>query len=128
MRISTIAVLLAAQACCHAMAAADDWPQFRGPTGQGHSAAKGLPLEWTATENVVWKQPLPGASWSSPAVYQDRIYLTTAVAAAEAEWRTALETWQRLRDGEELPDEAPAEQAEQATPTEQATLRQPRQF
>ena len=41
-----------------------------------------------------------------------------AVAAAEAEWRTALDTWQRLRDGEELPDEAPAEQAEQA---EQAT-------
>ena len=83
MRISTIAVLLAAQACCHSMAAADDWPQFRGPTGQGHSAAKGLPLEWTATENVVWKQPLPGTSWSSPAVYQDRIYLTTAVAAGE---------------------------------------------
>ncbi len=53
-----------------------------------------------------------------------------AVAAAEAEWRTALDTWQRLRDGEELPDEAPAEPAEQATddeapaeeaPAEQAT-------
>ena len=47
-----------------------------------------------------------------------------AVAAAEAEWRTALDTWQRLRDGEELPDEVPAEQAEQTSddeaPAEQA--------
>ncbi|SVB49170.1 uncharacterized protein METZ01_LOCUS202024, partial [marine metagenome] len=48
-----------------------------------------------------------------------------AVAAAEAEWRTALDTWQRLRDGEELPDEAPAEEAadtpDEEAPAEQAT-------
>ena len=44
-----------------------------------------------------------------------------AVAAAEAEWRTALDTWQRLRDGEELPDEAPAEQAtDDEAPAEEA--------
>ena len=44
-----------------------------------------------------------------------------AVAAAEAEWRTAFDTWQRLRDGEELPDEAPAEQAtDDEAPAEEA--------
>lgn len=60
-------------------ASAEDWPEFRGPTGQGLSAAKGLPLEWDPTKNVAWKQDIPGAGWSSPIVWQDRVYLTTAV-------------------------------------------------
>ena len=48
-----------------------------------------------------------------------------AVAAAEAEWRTAFDTWQRLRDGEELPDEAPAEQAtDDEAPAEEAPAEQ----
>ncbi len=57
---------------------AEDWPQFRGPGGQGHSAESGLPTTWTDTKNVRWKAPLPGAGWSSPAVAGNRIYLTTA--------------------------------------------------
>ena len=36
----------------HALAVAEDWPQFRGPTGQGHSAERGLPLEWSESQNV----------------------------------------------------------------------------
>src|SRR2546428_207894 len=39
---------------------AEDWPQFRGPTGQGHSAEHGLPLEWSESRNVAWKTPGPG--------------------------------------------------------------------
>ena len=39
---------------------AEDWPQFRGPTGQGHSGEAGLPLEWSESQNVVWKTPVPG--------------------------------------------------------------------
>lgn len=58
---------------------ADDWPQFRGPTGQGLASTAKLPVKWSVTENVVWKQPLPGNGWSSPIVLGDRIYLTTGV-------------------------------------------------
>lgn len=58
---------------------AADWPQFRGPAGDGHSAEKGVPIEWTTTKNVVWKREVPGAGWSSPVVAAGRVYLTTAV-------------------------------------------------
>ena len=55
-----------------------DWPQFRGPTGQGVSDEKGLPLTWSETKNVRWKVAIPGRGWSSPVVQGDRIWLTTA--------------------------------------------------
>lgn len=58
-----------------------DWPEFRGPTGQGLSAAVGLPLEWSAEKNIVWQQPVPGAGWSSPVVSRGQIFLTTATIA-----------------------------------------------
>lgn len=61
------------------IASADSWPQFRGPGGQGHSTATGLPLTWSATENVAWKSPLPGSGWSSPVVAGDQIWLTSAM-------------------------------------------------
>jgi outer membrane protein assembly factor BamB len=57
---------------------AEDWPQFRGPGGQGHSAERGVPLEWSESRNVVWKTPVPGLGWSSPAVAGGRVWLTTA--------------------------------------------------
>jgi outer membrane protein assembly factor BamB len=56
-----------------------DWPQFRGPTGQGTAEGADPPLTWSPTENVAWKTPLPGSGWSSPIVYRGRVYLTTAV-------------------------------------------------
>jgi outer membrane protein assembly factor BamB len=58
---------------------AEDWPQFRGPTGQGHSAESGLPLEWSESRNVKWKTPVSGLGWSSPVVAEGRVWLTTAV-------------------------------------------------
>src|ERR1043165_8272650 len=57
----------------------ENWSEFRGPTGQGHYGGKNLPVEWSTTKNVVWKQPIPGKGWSSPIVLDGRIYLTTAV-------------------------------------------------
>ena len=60
----------------------EDWPEFRGPTGQGTSTAIGLPTEWSATKNVAWKVPVPGAGWSSPAISGGRIFLTTGVPNA----------------------------------------------
>ena len=60
-------------------AVAADWPQFRGPTGQGHSTETGLPIEWSESRNVVWKTPVAGRGWSSPVVAGGRVWLTTAV-------------------------------------------------
>jgi outer membrane protein assembly factor BamB len=59
-------------------AAADEWPQFRGPDGQGHASQRGLPLEWSETKNVVWKTPIEGLGWSSPVIRGKQIWLTTA--------------------------------------------------
>ncbi len=56
----------------------DDWPEFRGPSGQGHSSERGLPLNWGETKNVKWKTAIPGKGWSSPVIKGDRIWLTTA--------------------------------------------------
>lgn len=60
-------------------ASAEEWPQFRGPTGQGHSAERGLPVEWNESQNVLWKTRVPGLGWSSPVVAGGRVWVTTAV-------------------------------------------------
>lgn len=59
-------------------AAADDWPCFRGPSHQGESTEKDLPLKWDATTNVAWKTPIPGEGWASPIIFGDRVFITTA--------------------------------------------------
>lgn len=57
----------------------EDWPQFRGPGGEGHSTEKNLPLTWSETSNIAWKTLIPGRGWSSPAVANGRIWLTSEV-------------------------------------------------
>jgi outer membrane protein assembly factor BamB len=57
---------------------ARDWPEFRGPTGQGTSDERGLPVIWSETKNVRWKTAIPGTGWSSPVIHGNRIWLTTA--------------------------------------------------
>jgi outer membrane protein assembly factor BamB len=64
-----------------ALVHAENWPQFRGPTGQGLSRETKLPLTWSPTEQIAWKASVPGESWSSPIVWGDRVFLTTATAA-----------------------------------------------
>ncbi len=66
-----------------ALSPAEDWPEFRGPGGQGHSNAENVPLEWDANKNVAWKSDIPGIGWSSPIIVGSRIYLTTAIAAGK---------------------------------------------
>ena len=56
----------------------DYWNQFRGPTEDGHSPSERLPLTWSENENVSWKTPIHGKAWSSPVVWKDQIWLTTA--------------------------------------------------
>jgi len=67
--------------------AAEDWPQFRGPDGQGHSAERGIPFQWSSTRNVVWKVPVPGRGWSSPIVANGRVWLTTATSGRDGALR-----------------------------------------
>src|SRR5689334_6572525 len=67
-----------------AQAAGDDWPQFRGPDGQGHATATGLPTTWSESENIRWKVPVAGAGWSSPVVFGEQIWLTTSIDADQS--------------------------------------------
>lgn len=59
-------------------AAEPDWNQFRGGRGDGSSMAKGIPTRWSETQNVAWKTSIWGKGWSSPVVWKDRVWLTTA--------------------------------------------------
>ena len=58
--------------------AGENWPQFRGPTGDGHSDAVGLPVTWSETQNIVWKTPVHDRGWSSPVVWGNQVWITTA--------------------------------------------------
>src|SRR3954471_15393427 len=73
-------VVLAAvlSAAAGASAAAEDWPMWRGPGQNGISTDRGLPLTWSATENVAWKLPLPTLSGSTPIVSGDTVFLSVA--------------------------------------------------
>lgn len=58
---------------------AENWPGWRG-NGLGISSEKNLPLKWGEEENIRWKTPIPGAGHSSPIVWGNRVFITTAVA------------------------------------------------
>jgi outer membrane protein assembly factor BamB len=55
-----------------------DWPQFRGPEGDGLSPSRNLPLTWGERKNVRWKTPIPGRAWSSPVILGNQVWVTTA--------------------------------------------------
>ena len=58
--------------------AGNGWPDYRGPSHDGHSDAKGLPLQWNDSKNVVWKTRIHGRGWSSPVVADGEVWMTTA--------------------------------------------------
>ncbi len=68
---------------CGVALSAEEWTEFRGPSGDGHSSVTGLPTTWSETENVAWRIEVPGKAWSSPICFQKRLYLTTAVPVEE---------------------------------------------
>lgn len=72
-------------------ATADNWPQFRGPNADGHSSATGLPLAWSEHENIAWKVPIHDRGWSSPVVWGNQIWLTTATADGHRMYAVALD-------------------------------------
>jgi len=58
--------------------AADNWPTYRGPAGDGTSDAKNLVTQWSEDKNIRWKTPIHGKGWSSPVVWGDQVWMTTA--------------------------------------------------
>src|SRR5205085_6689976 len=76
LRVFVVALVLV----CAAVAAptAENWPQWRGPSLNGISGEKNLPVRWSKTENITWKLPLPAFSASTPIIWGDRIFLNVA--------------------------------------------------
>ncbi len=75
MKLATLSIVL----CLFSRCVAEDWTQFRGPDGQGHSKVKKLPLKWgDNSDNLTWKARIDGLGWSSPVVSNNQIWLTTA--------------------------------------------------
>src|SRR5436190_16542647 len=84
------------------VAAAEDWPCWRGPRLDGTSTEANVPVRWSATENVAWKTAIPGVGHSSPAVVGDRIFLTTCLLQEQQRVLLCLDRrdgkilWQRV--------------------------------
>ncbi len=98
-------------AVCGSMAFAENWPQWRGPTGDGHSTEKDLPSEWGDDKNILWKAPLPGPGASTPCIWDQQIFLTAVkdndlVLACygtdgKEQWMKTLGTGNRAARGDE---------------------------
>jgi outer membrane protein assembly factor BamB len=69
---------------CVSAAHAENWPEFRGPGRQGISTETNLPLKWNQKENILWKSAIPGDSWSTPIIWGDRVFLTTATEEGQS--------------------------------------------
>jgi outer membrane protein assembly factor BamB len=72
---------------CATPSLGQDWPEFRGPTGQGHSTEQNVPVEWSESKNIAWKTAIPGLGWSSPVVSGGRVWLTTATGERDVSLR-----------------------------------------
>jgi len=94
--------LVVALAAISSVVRAENWPGWRGPRGDGTSIEKNVPVKWSATENVVWKVPVPGKGHASPIVWEDRIFLVTAVRDKKQRVLLSLDRtsgktiWQRI--------------------------------
>jgi outer membrane protein assembly factor BamB len=71
------------------LSAAENWPQWRGPSLDGAAPARGLPVKWSTTENIAWKLPMPGRSGSTPIIWGENIFLNIGTQDATGD----LELW-----------------------------------
>jgi outer membrane protein assembly factor BamB len=86
--------------CLTPFAAADHWPQWRGPKNDGHSAETGLATEWGPEKSIAWKTPLPGPGSSTPCIWDTSLFITCMsegdvllmkfTTAGKVEWRKTL--------------------------------------
>ncbi len=77
-RVALAACFLATTVCVTA-ASADEWPGWRGPNGSGVSGETGLPVRWSATSGVRWRVRVPGEGFSSPIVWNDRVFVSSSL-------------------------------------------------
>ncbi len=77
-RLALLLACLSAAASASAALAADNWPEYRGPTADGHTDEAKIPLSWSETEHVKWKTAIPGLGWSTPVIWADQIWMTTS--------------------------------------------------
>jgi outer membrane protein assembly factor BamB len=83
MKPTNAAILLLALCAVAVPVRADDWPTWRGPHGDGRSDEPSAPTRWSATDNVQWKVAILGKGHSSPIIWGDRVFLTTAVESEQ---------------------------------------------
>ena len=90
-------VFLLAALCFGLPTVRADWPEFRGPWGDGHASAPGetkpigLPLQWSETNNIKWKTPIPHRGWSTPVVMGGQVWLTTATVEGHDSFAICLD-------------------------------------
>ena len=77
-------LVLAALVLTPVLYAGDNWPQFRGPNGDGVAEVRAAPVRWSETENIRWKVAIHDKGWSSPVIWGEQIWLTTAGADGKA--------------------------------------------
>jgi outer membrane protein assembly factor BamB len=78
-------IFFAGQVALAEVALADNWPHWRGPTGNGTSLTATPPTAWSPTKNVKWKVPIPGRSSGSPVVWENRVFAVTAIPDESAQ-------------------------------------------
>jgi len=97
-------VLSALLIASFSIAYAENWPGWRGPGSLGISAEKNIPVKWDMTRNVQWKAEVPGLGHSSPVVWGDRVFVTTAVSSDPKEdyWEKGFPRIERKPDSAEI--------------------------
>ncbi len=78
LRIVRCVIVCLLSCCLGSSASAGNWPDFRGPNGDGRATTARLPLSWSETENVKWRVDLPGRGWSTPVAWNDQLWMTSA--------------------------------------------------
>tara|TARA_B100000927_G_scaffold60963_1_gene47554 strand:- start:3005 stop:4276 length:1272 start_codon:yes stop_codon:yes gene_type:complete len=84
MRRATTALFIYLTLSTLSITAEADWPEFRGGSYAGHALNSDVPLRWSERDNVRWKVGVPGKAWSTPAVAEGRVYVTTATTEQSA--------------------------------------------
>lgn len=97
---------------------AENWHQWRGANNDGISNETDVPIQWSQTENVIWRLPLPGEGASTPVVWKNKIFLTSAdgnklvlmciTTDGEEIWRRTLAEGNRTKRGDEVNNAAPS--------------------
>ena len=94
-----VMTLMISTLALHSAVRAEDWPSWRGPTGDGISQEKNLSIEWSPTKNIAWKLELPGPAGATPVVWGERIFLTSTAADGKlvlmAVSRSGRELWRQ---------------------------------